>query len=208
MDLIWIKRGFFGRNKCLVPKGNPYSARFDSNDKYFQSWVGTYFLTSLFNRKFNNKLERVYFLSNAAIEDQNMWLRSYGYRNPKSFIIKDSIKLISEQEINGFKQEIYYGEMQSGIDDSIYNKFDIKLFHLISVLSGEIYSGVKMNIDFLSKDDTPTNSRETKLFGYYSLIEIKPYQYMISYVCGSVEYKNAINKELLGIINNLEVVPT
>ena len=205
MDLFWIRRGFLGRNKCLVPKGDPYSARFDENSPWFQTWVGTYFLRSLKKIKHQSQLKEAMALGSAAIEDQNFWLISYGVPHPNSMIVKQSIKKLSERTLNGFNQKIYYGEIKSGVDDSRSNKYDFTSIHIGSTKIASIYNGSKVNPKLLQKDKHPSMVDKVDLFGYFSVIELNPQKFLLTYVCGTKENKEKIDAELIKIINNIGI---
>lgn len=208
MDLFWLRKGFLGRNLCLVPKGHPYSYRFNNEDKYYQTWIGTYYIHDFLHNRFKNKKEKVSFLANSAIEDQNEWLRVYGFINPQSKVIKNSIKFIEEINICGFKQSIYYGEMETGIDDSLKNKGDAPFIHLFSIKTGELYSKIKVNYKLLYKDPKPSVEQNVKLFGYFGVLEITPGKYILNYVCGTQFNKNKIEMELLKVIRNVQLLTT
>ncbi len=208
MDIFWLKRGFFGRNKCMVPKGHPYSARFDSTSPYFQTWIGNYYLTRFTKEKFKSELDKVMYLGGASIEDQNVWLLSYGIMHPDSKIINKSIVKVSERKLGNFTQKVYYGEMESFIDDSKSNNYDFKIVHLSSSRIAAIYNGKEVNPRFLQKDRKPTLNEKAILFGYFSVIQISKGKYILSYACGTKENKDKISGELLSIMNNISVATT
>lgn len=206
MDLLWCRRGFLGLNKCFVPKGTPYSARFDDASPWFQSWIGHYSLDSIVSIPQQSELEQVQFLSQAAIADQNYWLFSYGMKNPKSQLDKESLRKVSERLLdNGLNQKVYYGEIHSGIDDSRYNKFDFRFTHLASTKIASLYNHTKVEPKLLDKDLTPSKHKRVNLFGYFSVIEINPKKYLLNYVCGSLENKEKIDPELQKIILNIAI---
>ncbi len=206
MDLFWIKRGFLGYNKCLIPKlENGFSKRFNDKSIWFQSWIGTYHLTSFLNFKGLAELEKVILLSNSALLDQNYWLLSYGVRKPLTQLNIKSLKKVSQESIKGFNQVIYYGEMATQIDDSKYNKFDIKLIHYFSSIVACIYNKVKINPNLLNKDRVNSSKRNINLFGYFSVIELPGNKYLLTYVCGDLEKRDKLNNELLKVISNLDI---
>jgi hypothetical protein len=206
MDLFWLKRGFYGRNLCLVPKGHPYSYRFQEDNKFFQTWVGTYYLNSINHNKFTTRKEKIFYLANAAIEDQDAWLKVYGFSKAHSRVTKSSMKFIGEFEVAGFKEVIYYGEMLAGVDDYLQNKGDLSLVHVFSAKVGEIYSRKKINLKLLIKDHKPSQNELVKLFGYFSVIELSENKYLLNYACGTQENKQEISHELLKVMRNLQVV--
>ena len=205
MDPVWMRHGFLGRNKCLVPKGHPYSERFNELNPWFQSWVGTYYLGSFVNPKYNSEIKKVRFLSNAAIEDQNYWLISYGVPHPNSHLIKDSIKKVGERKLGEFIQKIYYGEIESSVDDSKYNNFDMTFAHISSVQIASIYNKRHIKPQLLLKDNHPSEANKVRLFGYFSVVEITKRKYLLTYVCGTKENSEKINQELLKVIKNISI---
>jgi hypothetical protein len=209
MDFFWARKGFFGKNKCLVPKGNPYSARFDDGNKFFQTWIGTYSITNLGNKKFSTSLQMLNFFQQAAILDQNMWLKVYGVKNPKTFVISDSIKFIKEKKLGKNTQSIFYGEMRTNLDDYITNGKGVKFIHYLSTAIASVYNNKKVSKNLLEPDNDPTKGNgNIQLFGYYSIVPISKRKYLITYVCGSLKNKGIIDKELFKIIDKLEIIRT
>ena len=208
MDLFWIRRGFLGRNKCLVPKGSPYSQRFELGSPWYQTWIGSYYLRSFMRIQWETELELVKVLGRAAIEDQNYLLKIYGTTHPESKIIYDSLKKVSQRVVNNYQQIIYYGEMITGVDDSISssNRSIHRTIHQVSMRVSSIYNRRNFNSLLLEKDRTPSAMGIIRLFGYFSIIQINPRKFILTYVCGAVDNKAKINHELLRTINNIEVV--
>jgi len=206
MDLFWLKRGFLGRNKCFIPIGNLHSERFNHESKYFQTWIGTYFLVKIFPQRYSSIDNKVLKLSQAAVADQESWLKIYGCFHPKTRVILNSIKLIKVRKIDEFNQIIFRGEMYTGLDDSVKNK---KASSFFINLSGKViskYSNKNVNVEFLKPDEIPTPGKDRiRIFGYFSIIEVSKWKYILTYVCGAKENEKEISKSLYKVIDSIKV---
>ena len=204
MDIFWLKRGFYGRNLCMVPKGHPFSERFKQESPFYLSWVGTYYLNSVRNNLNINTKEFTLSLAKAAVADQDAWIKIYGVTGIKTRVVKSSVKFLEKDEVSGFNREIYYGEMITGTDD-FQSSADFQVIHLFSALAGKIYSRKNINLKLLYKDDKPSLKPEIKLFGYISVIIISSNKFILSYVCGAQENKSQINDELYKTIRSIKI---
>ncbi len=207
MDPFWLKYGFVGRNKCLMPKGNPSSLRFDHRNKYFQTWVGSYFVTTLIPFWFDSPLEVVKFFTRSFEPDQENWLKLYGAVHPQTKLIPETITEITTRKIGNFTQFIYRGELWSGLDDNVSNKPVSEDFLKIATETLTIYNNQPVTTEWLSPDNFPTPGHDRiRLFGYFSIIKVKPRRYILTYVCGAKDYEQQISAELLRIITNVALV--
>ncbi|HLD03744.1 MAG TPA: hypothetical protein VJC17_03150 [Candidatus Dojkabacteria bacterium] len=204
MDMFWLKRGFYGRNLCMVPRGHPFSERFKQESPFYQSWVGTYYLNSVRNNLNINTREFTLSLAKAAVADQDAWLKIYGVAGVKTRVVKSSVKFLEKDVVSGFNREIYYGEMVSGTDD-FQSSADFQVIHLFSALTGKIYSRKNINLKLLYKDEKPSLSPLVKLFGYISVIRINNNKFILSYVCGAQENKSQINDKLFKTIRSIKI---
>lgn len=206
MDLFWIKRGYIGRNKCLIPKGHPNSNRFNEDSMWYESWIGTYTLRSIFKDNSSTELEKVCKLGMAAIEDQNYWMITYGVLHPNSYIDETTVVKVGERKLGGFTQHIFYGEIVTDNDDSKYNKVDFPLIHLAASKVVSIYNRSKVDKSFLLKDGIFSDRKSLNLFGYFSYIELNKHKYLLSYACGTKSNKEKVENELLKVMNSIDVV--
>jgi hypothetical protein len=206
MDLFWLKRGFLGRNKCFIPKGNLHSERFNHESKYFQTWIGTYFLFKIFPQKHSNTYDKVLKLSQAAVANQESWLKIYGCLHPKTRVILNSVKLIKIRKVDKYNQVIFRGEMDTGLDNSVKNKKASSFFINLSAKVISKYSNENVNVEFLKPNKIFASENDrTRLFGYFSIIEVSNWKYILTYVCGAKENEKEISKDLYKVIDSIKL---
>lgn len=206
MDFVWITRGFLGRNKYYVPKGNPQSKRFDPTSKYYQSWVGIYALRSLRRKSFLNDNEMVQYLSQAAISDQESYLKLYGSKDRYARLLTRSLKPVKTKQLGRYKQIIFKGEIVTGLEgrrpcpDIVYR---------LGPLAAQKYSNREVDSRLmLSKPSSVIENKRAHLFGYFAVTEISPTRFLIAYVCGTLENEELIDKELFRMIDSIKIVRT
>lgn len=206
LDLIWLPRGFTGRNKCFIPNGNSCSDHFNASSKYYQSWIGTYSLKSLRDKKFNDEGDTIRYFSEAAIKDQEAWLITYGCTHYQTRLILKSLEFVQRKEVNGFEQIIYKGEMFSGLDNSRHN---FKLHfpsHRFSLAAAAFYNNLLMNLSLLTPSKNLCVSKDRiRLFGYFSVIKVSKRKYLVTYCCGAKSNEEEVKKELRKVIQNIEI---
>lgn len=207
LDFIWLPRGFIGMNKCLIPDGVTCSERFDKESKYFQSWIGAYFLNDLRGKHFDDEATMVRYFSKAAVKDQEAWLITYGCIHYQTRLILKSLKFVQKKKINGFEQIIYRGEMFSGLDDSKHNlrlKFPS---HRFSTSVASLYNKFQFKPSLLvPTKESFINKDRVRLFGYFSIIKVSKRKCLLTYCCGTVDHEAEIQNELKKVIENVEVI--
>jgi len=206
MDFAWITRGFLGRNKYYVPKGDPQSKRFDPTSKYYQSWVGIYALRSLRKRSFSYDEEMIQYLSQAAVSDQKSYLKLYGSKDIYVRPLIKSLEPVKTKQLGKYKQIIYRGEIITGLEGKRPHP---NVVYQLGSFIAQKYSNRKVDSRImLSKSSPVTENKRAHLFGYFAATEISPTKFLMAYVCGTLENEELIDKELFRMVDSIKIIKT
>lgn len=207
MDLFWIKHGFIGRNICFIPNGESISDRFNEASPYYESWIGSYFIYDLKRREFATKEDAAIFFSNAALADQDAWLRTYGIENPQTKFLTSSLLHVKSKHIGEFEQDIFYGEITTANDDFVDHRssFISKNFPKKYIrMATEEYNQTEIPKNFFASDYSNRQSK-VKLFGFYSIVRMSKRKYIVTYACTGIEHKAETYGELLKVVEDIQI---
>lgn len=197
LDHLWIGRGFWGRGVFYVPTGKNFSARFDANSEYFQSWIGSYYITLRQNMSFRSELEKVSFLAQAAVNDQKSWLKAFGIENPIAEVVEPAIR---KTKFEG----IYSGEILTSVEDSTLKRKTPWVLSRVTDKVAEYYNNQAPSIS-LRLDGSISRDKQVRLFGYFRIEQISLRKYIVIYGCVTKNQPAKVKAEVMNSVQKCVV---